>query len=74
MNLEEIKAVMLEAEKEAEKTLENYAEQSATHQAALQIMQFVKDLHYGDLNQSRHLQKIKQIIEDNMEDINNEIN
>jgi len=74
MKLEEIKAMMLEAEKEAENTFVDYADQSATHQAALQIMQFEKDLHYGDLSQSRHLQKIKQIIEDHMEDINNEIN
>lgn len=73
MNLEELKATLMEAAQEADKVLEGYAKQSAAHSAALQIMQFEKNLYYGDIVQSKHLQKIRGIIEDHAEDINNEI-
>lgn len=74
MDLEEIKLLMEEANKEALRASEEFSERSPTHRAALQIMDFVKDLHHGDSGQTRHLQRIKQIIEDHMEDINNEDN
>ena len=73
MDLKEFKASLLEAEQEANKVHEGFAKQSAAHSAALQIMQFEKNLYYGDIVQSKHLQKVRSIIEDHAEDINNEI-
>ncbi|CAH6804795.1 CxC ATPase DNA modification system associated small protein [Vibrio harveyi] len=53
---------------------DDYSKKSAAHKAALQVMQFEKELYYGDVSQSRHIVKIKEIIEINAEDIVNEAN
>ncbi|MEZ8714745.1 CxC ATPase DNA modification system associated small protein [Vibrio splendidus] len=74
MNLNELKALLQEADKETELAHMDYSKKSAVHKAALQVMQFEKELYYGDMVQSRHIQKIKDIIEVNAEDIVNEAN
>lgn len=74
MNLNDFKALLQEAGEEAERAHADYSKKSAAHKAALQIMEFEKELHYGDIAQSRHLQKIREIIEINAEDIVNETN
>ncbi|PKH32652.1 CxC ATPase DNA modification system associated small protein [Shewanella sp. ALD9] len=74
LNLDEFKALLIEADIATETAHNNYSKKSAVHKAALQIIQFEKDLYYGETVQSRHLQKIKDIIESNSEDIVNEIN
>ena len=74
MSLSEFKALLQEADKAAQKAIENYSNISASHKAALQIMAFEKEIYYGDTAQSRHLQKIREIIEINSEDIVNEAN
>lgn len=74
MNLSAFKALLKEVDKDTQLAHEDYSKKSAIHKAALQIMQFEKELYYGDLVQGRHLQKIKDIIEINAEDIVNEIN
>lgn len=72
MDLNEFKALLREADKDTQIAHQDYSKRSAAHKAALQIMQFEKELYYGDLVQTRHLQKIKDIIEINAEDIVNE--
>lgn len=74
MDLSAFKVLLKEIDKDTQLAHEDYSNKSAIHKAALQIMQFEKELYYGDLVQSRHLQKIKDIIEINAEDIVNEIN
>lgn len=74
MDFNELKAVLQEADKETEMTRQDYSKKSSVHRAALQIMQFEKKLYYGDASSGRHLQKIKDIIVDNAEDIVNEAN
>lgn len=74
MDLSAFKALLKEVDKDTQLAHEDYSKKSAIHKAALQIMQFEKELYYGDLMQGRHLQKIKDIIEINAEDIVNEIN
>lgn len=74
MDLSALKVLLKEIDKETQLAHEDYSNKSAIHKAALQIMQFEKELYYGDLVQARHLQKIKDIIEINAEDIVNEIN
>ncbi|MBE8233716.1 MAG: hypothetical protein HAW67_08265 [Endozoicomonadaceae bacterium] len=73
LNLDEFKALLIEANEATEAAHQDYSTKSAVHKAALQIMQFEKELYYGDIAQSRHLQKIRDIIEMNAEDISNEI-
>ncbi|MDN2483438.1 CxC ATPase DNA modification system associated small protein [Vibrio agarivorans] len=53
---------------------EDYSKKSASHKAALQIMQFEKELYYGDASKNKHIVRIKEIIEINAEDITNEVN
>lgn len=74
MDLSAFKALLKEVDKDTQLAHEDYSNKSAIHKAALQVMQFEKELYYGDLVQGRHLQKIKDIIEINAEDIVNEIN
>lgn len=74
MDLNEFKALLLEADKDTQMAHQDYSKKSAAHKAALRVMQFEKELYYGDLVQSRHLLKIKEIIELNAEDIVNEAN
>jgi hypothetical protein len=74
MDINALKSLLLEAEKESELAYHNYALQSAVHRASLQIMQYEKDIYYGDSSSSRHLQKLRDIIDVNSEDINNETN
>jgi hypothetical protein len=74
LNLDEFKALLVEADVATEIAHQDYYKKSAVHKAALQVMQFEKDLYYGETVQSRHLQKIRDIIEMNAEDIVNEIN
>ncbi len=74
MNLVDFKALLREADKETKSACEDYSQQSAVHRAALQIIQFEKERHYGDIVHSRRIQKIKDIIEFNAEDIVNETN
>ncbi|MGL5668867.1 MAG: CxC ATPase DNA modification system associated small protein [Shewanella sp.] len=74
MDINSFKELLLEAAKDAQKAHESYSNKSAVHKAALQIMQFEKDLYYGDLVRSHHIQKIKDIIEIHSEDIANETN
>lgn len=74
MDLSAFKALLKEVDKDTQLAHEDYSKKSAIHKVALQIMQFEKELYYGDLVQGRHLQKIKDIIEINAEDIVNEIN
>lgn len=74
MDLSALKVLLKEIDKDTQLAHEDYSNKSAIHKAALQVMQFEKELYYGDLVQSRHIQKIKDIIEINAEDIVNEIN
>lgn len=74
MDLSAFKALLKEVDKDTQLAHDDYSKKSAIHKAALQIMHFEKELYYGDLVQGRHLQKIKDIIEINAEDIINEIN
>ncbi|TDX15383.1 hypothetical protein EDF88_3833 [Buttiauxella sp. BIGb0552] len=74
MDLSALKVLLKEIDKDTQLAHEDYSNKSAIHKAALQVMQFEKELYYGDLVQGRHLQKIKDIIEINAEDIVNEIN
>ncbi len=74
MDLNEFKMMLIQADKETDLAHQDYSKKSAVHKASLQIMQFEKELYYGDNSQSRHIQKIKDIIEFNAEDIINEIN
>lgn len=67
--LEQLKA----AHEATENAYSNYAHQSTAHKAALEIMQFEKEIFYGDKSSGRHLQKIREIIESNTEGIINEI-
>ncbi|KAB7653190.1 CxC ATPase DNA modification system associated small protein [Plesiomonas shigelloides] len=74
MDINAFKALLEEAAREAEMTHKSYENQSASHKAALQIMNFEKELHYGDLVRAHHIQNIKNIIEMHAEDIANETN
>lgn len=74
MNLDELKALLKEADKETENAHQDYSKKSAAHRVALQIIQFEKELHYGDASTGQHLKKIKEIIDINAEDIVNEAN
>jgi hypothetical protein len=74
MDLDAFKALLKEVDKDTQLAHQDYSKKSAVHKAALQVMQFEKELYYGDFAQSRHLQKIKDIIETNAEDIVNETN
>lgn len=74
MSLDEFKALLIQADKQTKLAHEDFSKKSAAHKAALQIMQFEKELYYGDLVQPRHIQRIKEIIEMNSEDIINETN
>lgn len=74
LSLKDIKDLLQQANEEVEAAHDNYALKSSGHKAALQIMQFEKDLFYGSSATGRHLQKIREIIEINAEDIVNENN
>ena len=74
MDINELKKLLEEANVEAEKAYEGYSKKSSAHRAALRIMQFEKELHYGDVSSSQHLKKIKEIITMHAEDITNETN
>lgn len=74
MDLNAFKALLKEIDKDTQVAHQDFSNRSATHKAALQVIQFEKELYYGDLVQNRHLQKIKDIIEINAEDIINETN
>lgn len=74
MDLNAFKALLKEVDKDTQIAHQDYSKKSAVHRAALQVMQFEKELYYGDLVQTRHIQKIKEIIEMNAEDIVNETN
>ncbi|HDZ9483582.1 CxC ATPase DNA modification system associated small protein [Vibrio cholerae] len=74
MDLNAFKALLKEVDKDTQIAHQDYSNKSAVHKAALQIMQFEKELYYGDLVQSRHIQMIKDIIDVNAEDIVNETN
>lgn len=74
MDLDAFKALLKQVDKDTQIAHLDYSNKSAVHKAALQVMQFEKELYYGDLVQNRHLQKIKDIIEANVEDIINETN
>ncbi|EGQ9303378.1 CxC ATPase DNA modification system associated small protein [Vibrio vulnificus] len=74
MDLNAFKALLKEVDKDTQIAHQDYSNKSAVHKAALQIMQFEKELYYGDLVLSRHIQKIKDIIDVNAEDIVNETN
>lgn len=74
MDLDELKALLRAANKEAEETHQDYSRKSATHKAALQIMQLEKNLHYGDVPVAQHIKKIREIIDINAADIINETN
>ncbi|MFM4769840.1 CxC ATPase DNA modification system associated small protein [Aeromonas veronii] len=73
MDLNSFKALLMKIDEETKTAHQNYANQSAAHKVAIQIMQFEKELYYGDIAQARHIKKIKDIIEINAEDIVNEI-
>lgn len=74
MDLNVFKALLKEVDKDTQIAHQDYSKKSAVHKAALQVMQFEKELYYGDIAQTRHIQKIKEIIEVNAEDIVNETN
>lgn len=74
MNLDELKALLEKADKETENAHLDYSKKSAAHRVALQIIQFEKELHYGDTSSGQYLKKIKEIIYINAEDIVNETN
>lgn len=74
MDINEIRELLIEAKYEAEKSYQDYSKKSSAHRAALQIMQFEKELYYGDITAPQHLKKIKEIIEFHAEDIANETN
>lgn len=64
----------MKIDEETQDAHQNYANKSSAHKVAIQIMQFEKELYYGDIAQTRHIKKIKDIIEINADDIVNEIN
>ncbi|HIF9466544.1 CxC ATPase DNA modification system associated small protein [Photobacterium damselae] len=72
MSLAAFKALLKQIDIETEEAHNNYSERSAVHCAALQIMQFEKDLYYGEAVNGKHLKKIQSIIEIHLEDIINE--
>ncbi|EPT9249982.1 CxC ATPase DNA modification system associated small protein [Photobacterium damselae] len=72
MDLNTFKALLKEADRETQNAHQNYSKKSAAHKAALQVMRLEKEIYYGDIAQARHIQKIKEIIENNVEDIVNE--
>lgn len=74
MDINEIRQLLIEAKSEADEAYATYSKKSSAHRAALQIMQFEKELHYGDISTSHHLKKIKEIITFHAEDIANETN
>ncbi|MEZ8891480.1 CxC ATPase DNA modification system associated small protein [Vibrio sp. 10N.286.45.C10] len=74
MDLNAFKALLKEVDKDTQIAHQDYSKKSAVHKAALQVMSFEKELYYGDIAQTRHIQKIKEIIEVNAEDIVNETN
>lgn len=74
MDLATIKFFLKQADIETELAHEDFTKKSAAHKAALQIINFEKDLYYGDASNNHHLKKIKEIIEVNVEDIINETN
>lgn len=74
MDLAIIKNMLKQADMETELAHEDFSKKSGAHKAALQIMNFEKDLYYGDASNNHHLKKIKEIIEINVEDIINETN
>ncbi len=74
MDLNAFKALLKEVDKDTQIAHQDYSKKSAVHKAALQVMQFEKELYYGDIAQTRHILKIKEIIEVNAEDIVNETN
>ncbi|WP_226048883.1 CxC ATPase DNA modification system associated small protein [Vibrio vulnificus] len=60
MDLNAFKALLLEADKDTQIAYQDYSKRSAAHRAALQVMQFEKEIYYGDVTNNRHLQKIKR--------------
>ena len=74
MDLNAFKALLKEVDKDTQIAHQDYSKKSAVHKAALQVMSLEKELYYGDIAQTRHIQKIKEIIEVNAEDIVNETN
>lgn len=74
MDLNALKALLKEVDKETQIAHQDYSQKSAIHKAALQIIQFEKERYYSGLVQNRHILKIKEIIENNVEDIVNETN
>ena len=74
MSMVDFKAILKQIDIETEEAHNNYSERSSVHRAALQIMQFEKDLYYGEAVSGKHLKKIQSIIELHLEDITNETN
>ncbi|EOW9664051.1 CxC ATPase DNA modification system associated small protein [Vibrio parahaemolyticus] len=74
MDLNAFKTLLKAIDKDTQLAHQDYSKRSAVHKAAIQIMQFEKELYYGDLVQPRHIQKLKDIVDVNAEDIVNEIN
>lgn len=74
MELSELKKQLQQAHLETEEAFNDYAKQSAVHRAALQLIQFEKELFYGDTSVGHHLKRIKEIIEANADEIEYEAN
>ncbi|MDE3271795.1 CxC ATPase DNA modification system associated small protein [Pseudoalteromonas sp. G4] len=74
MDIHELKQLLAQANQDAENAFEEYSKKSSAHRAALKIMKIEKELHYGDVTQSQHLKKIKDIITFHAEEIINENN
>lgn len=74
MDLKQLKAILEQADQETKAAHQDYSKKSAVHKAALQVMQFEKELYYGDVGHGHHIKKIKEIIDVNAEDIVNETN
>ncbi|MGL4447435.1 MAG: CxC ATPase DNA modification system associated small protein [Aeromonas sp.] len=68
MDLEQLKAMLREADSATEKAHAGFGEQSVAHQVALEIMCYEKSLHHGEASTPQYKKKIKEIIEDKLEE------
>lgn len=73
MDINELKSLLKKIDEETEQAHNNYADRSSVHSAALKIMEFEKELHYGDASNYQHLSKVRDIIESHLAGILDEV-
>lgn len=74
MNIDDLKAEFARLKKEVDDEYNNFSSRSSAHRAAIEIISFERELHYGNLTGANHLQRIRTIIEKYAGDIANETN